>query len=170
MNNKTKDCVFSVVLAALGIYVLVEGLRMVVRASKPPYNIDAFRISPGMLPVVLGLALLVFTGLLLVRTLRGANDEPAGSLVMHLRAASVRFRAALGEANVKTTVVSTVIMFIYTFFVVGEVPFWIGGFLFLVALMWYLRATRLWVIVVTSGTVVALTVLLFQVFFKTTLP
>ena len=169
MDKKTKDCVFSVFLLLVGGYVVVEGLRMVERASKPPFKIDLFRISPGMLPTVLGGALIFFALLLLVGTLRG-DGSPASSLVRHLRTTSVRFGKALGEVDVKSMIASVVIMAVYTFFILGNVPFWLSSAIFLVALMLYLRAAKLWVIIATSGASICALIVLFEKFFGTTLP
>jgi hypothetical protein len=63
-----------------------------------------------------------------------------------------------------------VIMGLYSFFGLGDIPFWIGGAVFLIVLMAFLRASRWWVILLASGVSVGLIVLLFQVAFKTSLP
>lgn len=170
MDKKTKDIVFSLFLAAFGVFVVAEGMRMVNRASKPPYNIELFRVSPGMLPVVLGLALLFFTALMLINTLRQGPGGPGDSLGAHLAIAGKRVLAALREADTISMIAASVIMFAYTFFLLGEVPFWIGAVAFLVILMSYLRAAKLPKILLVSGVSVAFIILLFQIFFKTTLP
>ena len=169
MEKKTKDCVFSLVLILLGSYVVHEGLAMVERASKPPYNIDSFSISPGMLPTILGAGLILFSLLLLFNTLRG-EAKVASALVTHLKTSSVRFGRALGEVDVRSMIASVVIMAIYTFGILGRVPFWVGAILFLAGLMLFLRASKPWVIFTASGASVLAIVLLFVNFFKTTLP
>jgi hypothetical protein len=169
MDNKSKDSVFAVVLILLGCFVLYEGVAMVNRASKPPYNVTEFSISPGMMPVVLGGALVLFSALLLAKTLWGTG-RPMSSLAAHLKTSSVRFGKALGEVDTRSMAISVVIMAVYTFFILGDVPFWIGAMLFLVGLMLFLRAGKAWTIVAVSGVSVTLIILLFQNFFKTTLP
>ena len=169
MDKKTKDSVFAVILIVLGVYVVWEGLAMVSRASEPPYRIEQFRNSPGMLPVVLGAGLIFFSLLLLAGALRG-ETHPVSSLRTHLKTGSIRFGRALGEIDVRSMTVSVVIMAIYTFFVLGNVPFWLGALAFLAGLMLFLRAGKLWVILTASAVSVALIIILFQNFFKTVLP
>lgn len=169
MDTKSKDTVFSVILIALGAYVLWEGTGMVARASRPPFNITHFRISPGMLPVMLGGALIFFSLLLLIGSLRG-QSRPLQILAARLKSAAASFRCALGEADMQSMIVSVIIMAVYTFIILGRVPFWLGSVAFLVGLMLFLRAGRLWVIVAASGASVALIIVLFENFFKTILP
>jgi hypothetical protein len=169
MDNKTKDCVFSVLLLLVGGFVVFEGLRMVGLAARPPLRIDLFRISPGMLPTVLGGGLIFFALLLLAGALRG-ETAPASSLVRHLRASSVRVGRALGDIDVKSMMASVGIMAVYTFLLVGRVPFWLGAALFLVGLMLYLRAARLWVVLLISAASIFALIMLFEKMFNTTLP
>lgn len=168
-DKKTKDSVFAIILILVGAYVLWEGMAMVNRAAKRPYNISHFSISPGMLPVVLGAGLILFSLILLVNSLQG-EAKPVAALSARLKASSLRFGKAVGEVDVRSMAVSVVIMFVYTFFILGNVPFWIGAVVFLVGLMLFLRAGRLWVILAASGASVAAIILLFENFFKTILP
>lgn len=169
MNKKTKDCVFSVLLIVFGCFVVYESLAMVERASKPPFNISNLSVSPALLPLLLGCGLIFFSLLLLVNVLRG-EQRAASALFGHLRTSSVRFGRALGETDIRSMIVSVVIMAIYTFGVLGRVPFWLGAFLFLAVLMLFLRAGKLWAILAASAFSVAAMVVLFETFFKTTLP
>jgi hypothetical protein len=169
MDKKTKDSTFAIGLILIGAYVVIEGMRMVDKASKPPFNISHFSISPGMLPVILGAGLVFFSILLLINNLRGEN-RPGAAFWSHMRTSSVRFRQAFGDIDMRSMMISVVIMFLYTFFFLGRVPFWVGAVLFLVVLTSFLRAGKIWVILLTSGISVALIVLLFEGFFKTTLP
>lgn len=169
MNKKSKDSVFAVFLILLGAYVVYEGMNIVNRASKPPFNISSFSISPGMMPVILGAALVVFSFLLLVVTLRG-EKRPLSSLASHLKVTSLRFGQAVGEIDVLRMIGSMALMFVFTFFIVGNVRFWLGACLFLVVLMLYLRASKPWVVLIASCVSVALIVLLFEGFFSTSLP
>lgn len=169
MDKRNKDSVFAVIFMMVGMYVVWEGLGMVDKAAKPPYNISHFSISPGMLPVVLGAGLLFFSLLLLIGSLRG-DAKPFAVLAARIETLSLRVRHAIGEADVRSMTVSVVIMAIYTFLILGNAPFWIGAMTFLVGLMLFLRAGRLWVILTASGASVALIILLFENFFRTILP
>lgn len=169
MNSKAKDCVFACSLVLLGAYVVWESRNMVLLASKPPFNIKDFSISPGMLPMMLGALLIFFSLILLILSLRGGGN-PFRSVVGHFREASLRFNEALENRNILRAVACVEVMAIYTFALLGMLPFWAGAFLYLVTIMILLRSARIWTIVFTSGAVIAVVVLLFEGVFKTSLP
>ncbi|MDY4610401.1 MAG: tripartite tricarboxylate transporter TctB family protein [Sphaerochaetaceae bacterium] len=169
MENKTKDTVFSVLMMLLGGYVVFEGVRIVRKAALPPYNITTFSVSPGFLPVILGGALIVFSIILLIKTLIG--EKNAGAVfVQHFKTFFTSFVAAFRNPGVLRMIGGVAIMAVLTFILMGLVPFWIGGTLFMIALMFFLRATKWWKILLSSAVAMGLIVLLFQVCFKTTLP
>ncbi len=173
MEKKTKDCVFALGLIALGLYVIYESWNMIELASKPPFRIEQFRVSPGMLPMVLGWGLVLFSSVLLATSIRGGGMALLGS---HVKTAIQRIVGSFRNRDMQSMMISTVIMFVYTFVILGlrignwQMPFWAGAILFLLMLIGYLRATKWWTILVCSGVSVALIVLLFEVVFKTSLP
>ncbi len=167
MEKKTKDCVFALGLLALGAYVIYESWNMLGRAARPPYNVKDFSISPAMLPMVLGFGLVLFCIVLLVSALKGGGEN---RLSAHLSAAGQRFAHAMRQRDTISMIVSTVIMFIYTFYLIGSMPYWLGAAIFLVALMGFLRASRWYIILISSGASIALIIVLFQILFRTTLP
>jgi hypothetical protein len=61
-------------------------------------------------------------------------------------------------------------MFIYSYFLVGWLPYWAASLIFLVALMLFLRAAKWWKVIIISLAAVGLIVLLFQVCFNAALP
>ncbi len=167
MEKKTKDCVFALGLLIVGLYVLYESWNILGRAARPPYNIKDFSISPGMLPMVLGCGLIVFCIALLISALRSNGDSGLGK---QLALAWSHFTRAIRTPDVISMIVCTCIMFIYTFFIIGSLPYWLGAALFLITLMMYLRASKMYVIVLSSGISIAVIILLFQTVFRTTLP
>lgn len=169
MENKTKDTVFSVMMMLLGGYVVVEGVKIVRKAALPPYNIKTFSVSPGFLPVILGVALIVFSIILLIKTLVGEKNAGV-AFVRHFKTFFASFVAAFRNPGVLRMIGGVMLMAVLTFVLLGLVPFWIGGTLFMIAMMFFLRATKWWMILLTSSVAMGLTVLLFQVCFKTTLP
>ena len=60
MESKTKEMVFSFALVITGIYVAIEGFRIYLRAASAPYFITTFSISPGFIPFIIGIALIIF--------------------------------------------------------------------------------------------------------------
>lgn len=169
MDKTTKNSLFCVILVLLGGYVVYEGMNIVDRASKPPFNIKDFSISPGFFPVVLGIALIIFSCVLLIINLKD-ESSPLRALYTHLQTSSRAMDNALCEPDTLRVIVCVGIMFVYSFFFLGQVPFWIGAFLFLVVLIRFLRASKLWIIALTSGLTVYGIVVLFQDFFSTALP
>ena len=166
MTAKAKDSVFATCLILLGAYVIWESRNMIILASIPPFNIKDFSVSPGMLPMMLGVLLIIFSAILLIASLIG----PGTNFIRHFQDASVQFRAALEDVNVVRAIACVLAMAVYTFALLGTIPFWAGAFLFLVFIMIILRSARIWTIVFTSGIVIALLVLLFEGFFRTSLP
>ena len=61
MNKKTKDLVLAIICIFFGIYVTAEGLNISRIASVKPYNVEKFSLSPGFLPTILGILLIVFS-------------------------------------------------------------------------------------------------------------
>jgi hypothetical protein len=179
MDEKHKDTVFGIILFALGLYVLAESVLMVIRAAQPPLRIDRFSISPGMFPLVLGAALMFFAGLLIAGSLKGAGN-PWRALPERLKAALAAARASFGDDDFLAMLIGVVMMFVYCFFIVGNVPFWGGALGFLLVMMIFLRfagpavrfarSANLGVIVLTAVAAVGIVVFLFENVFKTVLP
>ncbi|MCL2001119.1 MAG: tripartite tricarboxylate transporter TctB family protein [Planctomycetes bacterium] len=179
MDKKTKDCALCASLFLVAAYALCEGFRLVTLAQKPPFRIAAFRVNPGMLPVILGGLLLFFTGVLLFNTLRH-EPRPLAAFFDSLKTSCRSMAAALGNPDFISMLVSVTLMFIYCFGVLGRAPFWFGAIAFLLVLMTYLktsdqmfrffRATNFGVIVFTSVASVTAIILLFVTIFRTSLP
>jgi hypothetical protein len=179
MDEKRKDTVFGVILFVLGAYVTTESVLMIGRAAGPPLRIDRLSVSPGILPLILGLTLLFFSVLLIVLSLKGV-DEPRRVFLEHLKTACAAARSAFGDDDFLIMLIGVVMMFVYCFFVLGNVPFWGGAVGFLLLIMTFLRcagpvvrfarAADLGVVVLTAVVSVGLVVLLFENIFKTVLP
>lgn len=169
MNKKAKDFIFSFVLLAVAVYVFVGGLRIYFEAAAIPYRITEFRLSPAFLPVVLGLALCFCAILLCLQSLSGVEDK-----VSEAKAYWGQFRASLkslaSNKNFLSMVGGTCIIFLYTFILVGLLPYAVASFVFLVALMLFLQATKPVKVVIISAVVVGLILLLFRVAFRAALP
>ena len=66
--------------------------------------------------------------------------------------------------------VGVVLLGVYTFVLLGLLPFWLATFLFMLLLMYFLEAGSLVQIVSVSVLVTALIIILFQVCFRVPLP
>lgn len=169
MGKDTKDSIFAVILLIVGAFTLYEGSRIVALASQPPFNIKFFSVSPGMLPTILASCILLFGVMLLSRSIWGGSSwiTTISQRIRETRQSSAR---ALQDPDMHSMTICMCIMAAYTFLLLGNVSFQVGAGIFLVALMLYLRAAKLWKILVVSGVAITLITLLFVDFFGTMLP
>lgn len=169
MDKKAKDFIFSFVLMAVAVYVFVGGMHIYFEAASMPYNITEFTISPAFLPVILGAALFFCAILLCLQSLSGTERKGKAA-----KAYWGQFKASLkplfANKNFLSMVGGACIIFIYTFILVGLIPYWAASFVFLVALMLFLQATKPVRVIIISAVVVGLILLLFKVAFRAALP
>ena len=152
-NRKMKDFLSSIVLLALSFFVLFESWRIYQKAGKLLY------LSPALIPLMLGGILLLLSLVLLLESLK---DGGAGARVEEMKAV---FRDLKKDPNSFRMLVG-----VYTFVLLGLLPFWLATFLFMLLLMYFLEAGSLVQIVSVSVLVTALIIFLFQVCFRVPLP
>jgi len=169
MEKKTKDFIFSFVLAALAVYVTAEGYSIYTSVAQPPYNITRFTLSPGFLPVILGVSLFICSLLLFFQTLKG-NGTRKQSFILKLRELHAWIGPAIRNRNNLFIAGGIVLIGLYTYVLMGMLPFWLASLIFLVAVMLYLKAARIWKVFLIAGVSVALIIALFQVCFNASLP
>lgn len=112
-----RDFLSSLILLTLGIFVVVESLRMpqMEASGYGPYA------APGVVPGIVGAALSFTAVLLLVRAARAGGWKLRADPVLNLtgiRAALLNLGVALG------------LVLVYTVGLVGRIPFWLATFLF----------------------------------------
>lgn len=167
MSKKLKDFIFSIVLILLGSYVIFEGMNIFHKAAEKPYKITQFSVSPGFLPVLLGIALVLTSVILLIQSFKG---EKVGEALANRKTEFCEWtKTAFGENFFRMTI-GCVMMFIYTFFLMEWLPFWAASVIFLVAMFLFLRVGKPWQAVILSVLVVAVIVLLFKYGFGAALP
>lgn len=164
MEMKQKDFNISLVLMALGLYTTIEGIRMYRKAARPPYNIEQFSISPGFLPTILGALLLILSIALFINSIKGCGFRSQVSSLY------VWSKQAIHNTDIRLMGIGMLIMGLYAYLLIGLLPYWISSILFLIALMMFLRATKLWKIILISILSVGLVIVLFQVVFNVSLP
>ncbi len=164
MEMKQKDFNISLVLVGLGLYSTIEGIRMYRKAAKPPYNIENFSISPGFLPTILGALLLLLSIILFVKSIQGCGFRSQVSALFTWS------KQAIHDTDIRLMVIGMLIMGIYAYILIGFLPYWLSSVLFLIALMAFLRAAKLWKIILISILSVGLVIVLFQVVFNVSLP
>lgn len=156
--RKMKDFVSSIVLLLLSFFVLFESWQIYQKAGKLLY------LSPALIPLILGCILLLLSVVLLVGSLK---DGGAGARVQEMK---TLFQDIKKDPNSFRMLVGVVLMGVYTFVLLGLLPFWLATFLFMLLLMYFLEAGSLVQIVSVSVIVTVLIIFLFQVCFRVPLP
>lgn len=166
---KNRDFVFSAALIALGIYATHEGYAIYQRAAAPPFKIVAMSVSPGLLPIILGIVLVVLNVLLLVKSL---VPENGGGLALgeQLSALAAWFPTLFRDRDFISMSVGVSIMAVYVFGLVKNLPYWAASLIFVLAMLFFLRAGPWWKVTVISLASVGGVLLLFQVVFRAALP
>ena len=157
-NKKHLDLISAIVLAGLSIYVIIDGVRMTEKA-----NVGNL-LSPGLMPIVLGGALLLCSVFLFLQSIKGVG------VAGQLRNVGVWFREFMGDKLSRSTLVGLVILGVYTYLLLGLFPFWLASLIFLIFLLVYLNAASLVKSAITAFGTVAAIVLLFQYAFHVPLP
>ena len=167
MTKKLKDFVFSIILIILGSYVIIEGMNIYHKAAEKPYKITQFTVSPGFLPVLLGIALVITSIILLVSSFKG---EKVGEALANRKTEFVEWSKTAFSENFFRMAIGCAMMFIYTFFLMELLPFWAASIIFLVAMFLFLKIGKPWQAVVLSLLVVGIIILLFKYGFGAALP
>ncbi|QIK73414.1 tripartite tricarboxylate transporter TctB family protein [Propioniciclava coleopterorum] len=157
-RNRRLNFLSSIVLIALSVAITV-GSIYILTASRA-----SFIASPGLMPLMLGLALLGMSLALFVQSLR---DGGVPARVAESRAWFAEIAAAPGA---RTTVIGLAIMALYAFVLMPFLPFWAASLIFMIGMLAFLRAARWWVILILSVGVVGLVYLIFQILFRVPLP
>ena len=167
MTRKLKDFVFSIILILLGVYVIVEGMNIYHKAAQKPYKVTQFTVSPGFLPVLLGIALTFTALILLISSFKG---EKFGEALANRKTEFITWTKTAFNTDLLNMTIGCLLMFLYTFFLMQLLPFWAASIIFLVAIFVFLRIGPVWKSVLLAVLVVALIVLLFKYGFGAALP
>ena len=170
MESKTKEMIFSFALILTGIYVAIEGLRIYQRAAGAPYFITEFSISPGFIPFILGIALVLFSVLFLLSCLKDENMSRVEALREHWGEFADWLKANSKNKDIAFTIGAVVIMGIYTYVLMELLPFWAASMIFLAALFFYLRSGKWWKNLIIAILGVIAIVIVFQYCFNAALP
>ena len=158
MTSKKFDFASSLALILLSVYVIYESLDIYEKAKEPMY------LSPALAPLILSCALLLCSLLLFAGSIKD------GGIAVRVRELSEWFAQVKGEAATKSMLIGTIIIGIYTYFLLGALPFMAATLIFMVALMMYLKVGSFVKILIISVITVAATHGLFQELFRVPLP
>lgn len=158
MTSKKFDFASSVALILTALYVIYESMDIYEKAKEPMY------LSPALVPLILSIALLLCSLVLFVNSIKD------GGVGMRVSELSEWFAQVKGEAATKSMLIGTIIIGIYTYFLLGELPFMVATLIFMIVLMMYLRVGSFVKILIISVITVAATHGLFQELFRVPLP
>jgi hypothetical protein len=159
MNEKKHlDLLASIVLIAVSLFILGSGYKIHIDSG------EHISVSPGLLPIILGFALLLCS---VIQFFRCTKDVGLFEGIIQIKKWT---KERIKEENTKRMFIGTVILGIYTFILLAFLPFWLASIIFMVMLMLYLRATSFFKILIISGTSIGAVVILFQILFRVPLP
>lgn len=153
-----KDFISSAVIFILSLYVLFEGYNIYTKSGK------LMHLSPALLPLMLGAFLLILSIVLFVESLK------EGGISARFGEINDWFAQIKADPNTLRMLMGVVLMALYTFVLLGMLPFWLSTFLFMLLLMYFLDAGSILKIVVISVLITGLVIFLFQVCFRVPLP
>ncbi len=125
---------------------------------------EVFYLSPGLMPFILGVALLFTSILHLADSLKNGGASARTKEVREWFGRVVRDKTCHGM------LIGVLIMAAYIYVLLSFLPFWLSSVIFMVVLMMFLKSASPVRILLISVIAVALIVLLFQVMFRVPLP
>lgn len=157
-EHKHYDFLGAVVILLLSGAVIFGSIKLYTDAGEPMY------LSPGLMPLILGISLLLCGILYLIGSLKNGG--------LKARLAEIKAWAAMltKDEATRSMITGVAIMAVYVFILMHFLPFWIASLLFMAGLMFYLKATTPVRILLLSTAAVGGIVLLFQVLFRVPLP
>jgi len=169
LEDKNRDFLISIVLAIVGFYIVFEGIGIYRNGADAPYNITQFSLSPAFLPIILGIILIFLSVLLLIKTLLADGGLYIG--LKNQKNKMMQWTAALStNQDVKSMFVGIVFMGLYIFVLLSFFPFWLSSIIFMIGLLLFLRAAKVWKIILISLLCVFGVILFFQGIFSAPLP
>ena len=157
-NDLRLNFISSLILTVLSVGILVGSYGIFARSSEPLHS------SPGLMPGMLGIVLLLCSVLLFRQSIA------EGGLRKRAAEAWAWIVNLVKHPDTRTTVIGLVLMAIYTFVLVHVLEFWAASLIFAIAMLAFLRSTKWYWILVISGATVGGIVLLFDVVFNVPLP
>lgn len=157
-NEPRLNFISSTLLTLLSVVIIVGSYGIHVSAGEP------LHASPGLMPGMLGIALLLCSLLLFRQSVR---EGGWGARLSETRA----WCGALSRhRDTRTTLIGLLMMAIYTLVLVQVLQFWAASLIFTIAMLAFLRAARwYWVLVISAATIGGI-VLLFSSVFNIPLP
>jgi hypothetical protein len=152
------DFVTSIGLMILSLVMIVDSYRMARDVG------GALYASPGMLPMVLAILLLLTSAMLLRRSIRssGVGKNVTGFLSW--------FDGFRKSGMAREMMLGALILALYTFLLAPRLPFWMSTSIFMIFVMAVLKATSILKNILITALVVGSIYGVFQTIFHVPLP
>ena len=157
------DLIAGVVTFAVSIYVMIKSITF----WKEDF-VDVFYYSAGLMPMMIGISLFIFSALYIRRTLK---EHPLKECLLDIKKFSIEF---VKSKDVHKALIGLVIFWIYIFLMLGRMPFWLATFVTLSALLlfinWKKSVKQILKLLLISGVSTFMIILIFQIIFKVPMP
>lgn len=152
------DFVTSIALMILSLVMIVDSYRMGADVG------GALYASPGMLPMILAVLLLLTSAMLFRRSIR------SGSFGQNLAGFLSWFDDFRKTGMAREMMLGALMLALYTFILAPRLPFWMSTAIFMIIVMASLRATSIVKIMLITSLVVGSIYGVFQMIFHVPLP
>lgn len=157
------DFLAGVICFAVSIYVMCKSVTF----WKEDY-VDVFYYSSGLMPMIIGICLCIFSIIYIIRTIKENNFKDC---LTDLKNFFVEF---VKNKQVHKALVGIVIFWIYIFLMLGKMPFWFATFIILSTLLLFINWEKNWRkivnLLIISAASTGMIILIFQVIFKVPMP
>ncbi|HAN42736.1 MAG TPA: hypothetical protein DCP98_04840 [Sphaerochaeta sp.] len=157
------DLIAGCICFAVSIYVMLMSIKF----WKEDF-VDVFYYSSGLMPMIIGGCLCIFSVLYIVRTLK---EHPLKECLTDIKNFGIEF---VKSKNVHRSLIGIAIFWVYIFLMLGKMPFWLATFIALSALLLFLNFKKsVWQVVkllIISACATFAIVLVFQIIFKVPMP
>ena len=157
------DLIAGVVTFAVSIYGMIKSITF----WKEEF-VDVFYYSSGLMPMMIGACLFIFSALYIRRTLK---EHSLKECLKDIKNFSIEF---VKSKNVHKALVGIAIFWIYIFLMLGRMPFWLATFITLSALLlfinWQKSFKKIIILLLISAVATFMIILVFQIIFKVPMP
>lgn len=157
-DKKYIDFISAVVTGILSIYVIADSIRMYLDAGEKLYY------SPAFLPLILGVGLLLCSGILLGRSFKETGISTTVTQIKESAKQVVR------SDTVKKALIGLCIMGVYVFGLLPLLGFVISTLIFMVVMMMFMKVGSLLKIILIAVVLVGVIYVAFQMVFGVMLP
>ena len=157
------DFLAGVIVFAVSIYVMCKSITF----WKEDF-VDVFYYSSGLMPMIIGICLFIFSALYIRRTVK---EHTLKGCFIDMKNFFVEF---VKSSQVHKALIGILIFWVYIFLMLGKLPFWLATFITLSALLLFINWEKNWkkiakLLLIAAVATFAI-ILVFQIIFKVPMP